>query len=83
MLGKLIVSIGVEEKLRLVSELMGAGARFWEYPFETSECLKHNGEFGHYYSGAIDHIMEVVREQGELATKMVEKLEVYRNEEFL
>jgi polysaccharide pyruvyl transferase WcaK-like protein len=71
-LGKPVVCIEVEQKLRLVSDLFGNGARLWTYPFSASECLRHISDLEGDYSRSVEYLARVVEEQGALAEKMVD-----------
>jgi polysaccharide pyruvyl transferase WcaK-like protein len=70
MLGKPMVCIEVEPKLRLVSELLGNGARLWRYPFDVEQCLQYLAEIDGDYSRSAQHLCRVVQEQGVLADTM-------------
>jgi polysaccharide pyruvyl transferase WcaK-like protein len=72
-LGKPVVCIEVEQKLRLVSDLFGAGARLWTYPFSASECLRHISDLEDDYSVAVECLVRVVKEQGSLVEKMIDE----------
>jgi len=78
-LGKPVVCIGIEEKLCLIAELLGAGARLWEYPFQPSRCEELISDFDYGYTAAVRHLKEVVQEQGKLVVNMVKELEVFKN----
>lgn len=73
-LGKPVVCIEVEQKLRLVSDLFGNGARLWTYPFNAPECLRHISDLESNYSKSIECLAHVVEEQSALAEKMVDEL---------
>jgi polysaccharide pyruvyl transferase WcaK-like protein len=70
-LSKPVVCIEIEQKLRLVSEIFGEGARLWTYPFSTSECLKHIKDLEVDYTVAAEYLKRVVEEQGVLVEKMI------------
>lgn len=72
-LGKPVVCIEVEQKLRLVSELFGDGARLWTYPFSASECLRHISNLEGDYSEALQCLSRVVKESGALVEKMIDE----------
>ncbi|MCR4307702.1 MAG: polysaccharide pyruvyl transferase family protein [Candidatus Berkelbacteria bacterium] len=80
-LGKPVICIEVEQKLRLVSDLFGYGARLWTYPFSTSECLRHIYDIEGDYLRSVESMARVVQEQGALAEKIVDELsKVYLHE---
>lgn len=70
-LGKPAVCIEVEQKLRLVSDLFGDGARLWTYPFSASECLRHIADLEGNYLRSVKCLERVVKKQVALAKKMV------------
>ena len=76
-LKKPIVAIEVEQKLGLVSDLLGDGARLWTYPFSVAQCLKYIAEIEHNYSRCVKCIDEVVEGQMALASKMVDEFESF------
>ncbi|MBN2392184.1 MAG: polysaccharide pyruvyl transferase family protein [Anaerolineae bacterium] len=78
-LRKPMVCIEVEQKLRLVSDLLGAGARLWTYPFNTSECLEHISALEDDYSSAEQCLARVVGEQGVLVGKMIDEFRKVMN----
>lgn len=70
-LSKPVVCIEIEQKLRLVSELFGEGARLWAYPFNASQCLKHIKDLEVDYVEATESLKRVVEKQGMLVEKMI------------
>ena len=72
-LGKPVVCIEVEQKLRLVSDLFDNGACLWTYPFSASKCLKHISNLEGDYSIAVGSLARIVREQGALVEKMIDE----------
>lgn len=70
-LGKPVVCIEVEQKLRLVSDLFGEGARLWTYPFSTSDCLRHISDLEFDYLGAVECLARVVKEQSSLVERLI------------
>lgn len=75
LIGKPVVCIEVEPKLRLVSELLGSGASLWSQPFTVSECLGRIGELEADYFGAVNSLAEVTKQQGKLVEDMVSRLQ--------
>ncbi len=76
-LGKPVVCVEVEQKLRLVSDLFGNGARLWTYPFNAPECLRHISDLAGSYWKSVERLARVVEEQGALAKKMVDDFELF------
>jgi len=70
-LGKPAICIEVEQKLQLVADLLGYGARLWSYPFDVSECLNHISKIEDNYSLATECLANVVKEQGTLVEKII------------
>ena len=68
-LGKPVVCIEVEQKLRCVSELLRDGARVWAYPFVSSECIEQISSIEGNYPAAVECLAGVVKEQNALAEK--------------
>jgi hypothetical protein len=71
MLRKPVVCIEIEQKLSLVSKLLGNGARLWTYPFDVRECLRHVFDLENDYSRCVECLALVVEEQGALVEKMI------------
>lgn len=75
MLGKPFITIEVEQKLRMVSELFSNGSRNWAYPFDPvdlyNQYLKIKMEYVNH-SLAVSH---VAKEQRNLAFKMCDDLQ--------
>jgi len=76
-LGKPVVCIEVEPKLRLISDLLGDGARLWTYPFNASECLMHISDLAGNYCRSVECLRRVVEEQGTLTEKMVDGFKLF------
>ncbi len=76
-IAKPTVCIEIEQKLALVSELLGDGARLWTYPFKATDCMKHIEELERKYSMAVRFLDEVVETQSKLAGKMVNDIELF------
>lgn len=74
LLGKPVVCIEVEQKLRLVADLFGDGARLWSYPFNTSDCLGHISDLETTYSHSVECLAQLVEGQGALVEKLVIEL---------
>lgn len=70
-LSKPVLCIEIEQKLRLVSDLFGGGARLWTYPFTVLECLDLISDLDARYQEAVEHLTDVVQKQGFLVEKMV------------
>lgn len=70
-LGIPVVCVEVEQKLRLMSDLLGPGSRLWANPFSVSDCLRHVSSIEDDYSSAIECLSAVVREQGVLVEKTI------------
>jgi hypothetical protein len=66
-----VVCIEIEQKLSLVSKLLGNGARLWTYPFDVRECLRHVFDLENDYSRCVECLALVVEEQGALVEKMI------------
>ena len=73
LIGKPVVSIEVEQKLRFVSDLFGVGARLWTYPFSASECLRHISDLESNFSLAVQSLAYLVKKQGSLVEKMIDE----------
>jgi len=75
-LGKPVICIEIEQKLRLLSDLLGHGSRLWSYPFDASLCLKYilDLERDHYRS--LESLNQMVQKQGALAKIIVDELGV-------
>lgn len=73
-LGKPVVCIEIEQKLRLVADLFGCGARLWRYPFNTLDCLEYIVDFEISYSNSVQCLDRVVEEQCALVEKMILEL---------
>jgi len=71
LLGKSVICIEVEPKLRLVSELLGC--HLWKQPFEASNCIALIEETFQNYDDIQDRILEAVRGQRELAASMMQE----------
>jgi polysaccharide pyruvyl transferase WcaK-like protein len=69
-LGKPVVCIEVEPKLKMISEALGIGAPLWEQPFdpEVGEALVQ--EILSTYQTKVASLAKSVREQSDLAVKM-------------
>ena len=76
-LRKPTVAIEIENKLKLVSDLLSDGARLWTYPFNAAQCLEHIAEFERNYSKSVNCIDEVVKEQMRLASRMADDFEMF------
>jgi len=76
-LGKPVVCVEVEQKLRLVSELFAGGARLWTHPFNATDCIKHVEELERKYSMAVRCLDAVLETQSTLANKMVNDIELF------
>lgn len=76
-LEKPVVCIEVEQKLNLVANLFGNGARLWTYPFNASKCLRHLYDLEGDYSRSVECLANVVEEQGALAEKMIDECRKY------
>jgi polysaccharide pyruvyl transferase WcaK-like protein len=74
LLGKPFVGIEVEQKLRLICELFGDGARLWRYPFDVSESVYQISDLDREYSNATEQLGDVVSRQRALAVKMAAEL---------
>jgi polysaccharide pyruvyl transferase WcaK-like protein len=72
-LRKPVVCIDVEQKLRLVADLFGAGARLWSFPFNTLDCLKHISKLENGYQLGVAYLAHVVKEQRALVDKMIDE----------
>lgn len=74
LLGKPVVCIDVEEKLRLVSELLLKGARLWTFPFEPKQCLCDVQRIEETYGDAVACLNGVVSEQRKLLKRCIDEL---------
>jgi hypothetical protein len=79
LLRKPTVVIEIDNKLALVSELLGDGARLWAYPFDVDQCLEGVAELERNYARSVECLDEVVETQARLATKMVDECELFLN----
>lgn len=73
---KPIVCIEVEQKLRLVSKLIGEGSRLWSYPFQASDCLSMISDIEREYVKAVKALMLSVGVQNNLATRMINEFRI-------
>jgi polysaccharide pyruvyl transferase WcaK-like protein len=72
LLEKPAICIGVEPKLGLFADVLGAAGRCWKYPFDASECLRLIGEIDADYSGVTAQVRDTKRRQSTLACRMVD-----------
>lgn len=76
-LGKPVVCIEIEPKLRLVADLFGDGARLWTYPFNPLDCLDYIYNLQANYLKSVDYLARVVTVQGQLAEQIIEDLKTF------
>ena len=76
-LGKPVVCIEVEQKMRFISDLFGSGSRLWTYPFRVFDCLKFISDIESDYLLSVEFLARVVKEQGSLAEKIVNDFQKY------
>ncbi len=75
-LRKPVVCIEVEQKLRLVSELLEGGSRLWSYPFQVSECIRLISDIETKYGQVVDELNTSVRTQNSLAELMAKEFRI-------
>lgn len=72
---KPVVCIEIEQKLRIVSELLRDGSRLWSFPFKPIECLNHIEYLEKNYSTAVESLKKVTSEQENLIKIMVSEIQ--------
>ncbi|MEP5568692.1 MAG: polysaccharide pyruvyl transferase family protein [Halioglobus sp.] len=73
-LGKPIICIEVEQKLRLVSELFESGARLWSYPFSPTDCMAALEEIEMNYELSRQQLNQIVGSQMSVAKQFAPSL---------
>lgn len=71
LLGKPFISIVVEQKLEMISDLYMDCSRKWAYPFEVKKCTKYVHEINQKYNKHKNNVISITRNQKELAQKMM------------
>lgn len=76
MLGKPFITIEVEQKLKMVSELFSNGSQNWSYPFDPSDLHNKYLEINNNYVNNSLVIAKTANEQRGLAFKMYDDLQI-------
>lgn len=83
LLGKPVLCIGVENKLKLVSELFCRGARYWGGEFDESSAIELINDLFLNYQEAKEDLHKYVDQQNELGMKMVDEIKNFKLNEKL
>lgn len=75
MLGKPFITIVVEQKLKMVSELFLKGSKNWAYPYDSGDLYKKYSEINENYENHCLSITTIALEQRKLAFQMFEDLQ--------
>ena len=73
-LGKPVICIEIEQKLQLISDLLGQGARLWASPFDRRCLVNHVSDIEENYAAAVRALDRVVKVQAKLADQMAGEL---------
>lgn len=80
LLGKPFVSISVEQKLDMVSDLYKNGSKKWLYPFDVDECVDYVKEIDENYNKFKKAVDKITLEQKKLAKNMLQDFLDYVND---
>jgi len=80
LLGKPFISIGVEQKLDMVSDLYQNGSKKWNYPFQINECLSYVNDIDKNYIIMKENIISNTKIQTKLAQTMIKDFINYLDE---
>jgi len=71
LLDKPFISICVEQKLEMISDLYKNGSKKWIYPFDEKECSKYVKEIDINYNEYKNNISTITKKQNFLANEMM------------
>lgn len=72
-LGKPVVCIEIEQKLKMIADMLGEGARLWSHPFDVETCMNHITSLDKKYDPSVKALKKIVAAQGILVEKMIEE----------
>lgn len=70
LLGKPFITIEVEQKLAMISDIFKLGSLNWSFPFQTKELLNYFNQIDSNYTQFSSNIKEATQQQIKLADKM-------------
>jgi polysaccharide pyruvyl transferase WcaK-like protein len=73
LLGKPFISIVVEQKLRLISDIYKSGSKKWKYPFEVNDCINKIKEIDQRYKQYSNNIINETLNQKKLSDRMFKR----------